>query len=168
MEQLTLLSPEPPARTFPSPENAQACPGSAADWPWLLRKFFQLCARNGSSGKTYPEFFPQTADGTSGHSSGRWTTSGIHARGECLTLSISESPRDAAECSLSDILETGDLPRRYFLSAKACVGIFKRDGLRGECSLVSRQRGELLSMTERHMCWIQQALGELPRLNGKD
>lgn len=126
MEQLTLLSAEHLARTSPSLANEPALPENAADWPWLLRKFFLLCVRAGWSGKTCPEFFPQTADGTSGHSSGRWTTSGIHARGECLTLNISECPSAAAESSLSDILETGDLPQRYFLSAKACAGILRR------------------------------------------
>jgi hypothetical protein len=41
---------------------------------------------------------------------------------EFLTLNTSEWPSDAAVCSLSDILETGDVPQRYFLSAKACQG----------------------------------------------
>ena len=126
MEQLTLLSPERLAGTSASPESAPEWPGRAADWPLFLRRFYQSCVRAGSSGKMCPEFFPQTEDGTSGHSSGHWTTSGIHARGECLTLNFSECPRDAAECSLSDILETGDLPQRYFLSAKACAGILRR------------------------------------------
>jgi hypothetical protein len=33
---------------------------------------------------------------------------------------------------LSDILETGDLPQRYFLSAKACRGILRRSENRGK------------------------------------
>jgi len=37
-----------------------------------------------------------------------------------------------AVCSLSDILETGDLPPRYFLSAKACAGILRRAASRGK------------------------------------
>jgi site-specific DNA-cytosine methylase len=36
------------------------------------------------------------------------------SHGECLTLSTSEWPSDAVACSLSDILETGDVPQRYF------------------------------------------------------
>jgi hypothetical protein len=35
-------------------------------------------------------------------------------------------PNDDAVCSLSDVLETGDVPRRYYLSAKACAGILRR------------------------------------------
>jgi len=37
-------------------------------------------------------------------------------------------------CSLSDILETGDLPQRFFLSAKACAGILRRAEKRGKKS----------------------------------
>jgi hypothetical protein len=29
-------------------------------------------------------------------------------------------------CSLSDVLEAGSVPPRYFLSAKACAGILRR------------------------------------------
>jgi hypothetical protein len=45
---------------------------------------------------------------------------------ECLTLSSSEWPSAAAVCSLSDILETGELPQKYYLSPKACAGILRR------------------------------------------
>jgi hypothetical protein len=51
---------------------------------------------------------------------------------ECLTLSSSEWPNDAAVCSLSDILETGDVPLRFFLSATACRGILRRAEKRGK------------------------------------
>jgi hypothetical protein len=33
---------------------------------------------------------------------------------------------------LSDVLETGDVPQRFFLSAKACSGILRRAGKRGK------------------------------------
>jgi hypothetical protein len=56
-----------------------------------------------------------------------------------LTLSTSEwnhtlapSLKDEGVCSLSDILETGDVPQRYFLSAKACSGILRRAAKRGK------------------------------------
>jgi hypothetical protein len=51
---------------------------------------------------------------------------------ECLTLNISEWPSDADVCSLSDTLETGDLPQRYFLSPRACQGILRRAEKRGK------------------------------------
>ena len=56
------------------------------------------------------------------------------------TLSTSEwnhtlapSLSDDGVCSLSDILEdSGSVPQRYFLSAKACAGILRRAEKRGK------------------------------------
>jgi hypothetical protein len=45
---------------------------------------------------------------------------------EFWTLNGLESPSDVAVCSLSHTLETGDVPQRYYLSAKACSGILRR------------------------------------------
>jgi hypothetical protein len=42
------------------------------------------------------------------------------------------SLKDEGVCSLSDILETGDVPRQYYLSAKACRGILRRADKRGK------------------------------------
>tara|TARA_R110002049_G_scaffold290983_1_gene474651 strand:+ start:682 stop:915 length:234 start_codon:yes stop_codon:yes gene_type:complete len=51
---------------------------------------------------------------------------------ECLTLNTTEWPKDAAVCSLSDTLEIGDVPQRFYLSAKACQGILRRAEKRGK------------------------------------
>jgi hypothetical protein len=51
---------------------------------------------------------------------------------EFWTLSTSEWPNDAAVCSLSDILETGTVPQRFFLSDTACRGILRRADKRGK------------------------------------
>jgi hypothetical protein len=51
---------------------------------------------------------------------------------EFVTLNISEWPSDAAVCSLSDTLETGDVPQRFYLSATACQGILRRAEKRGK------------------------------------
>jgi hypothetical protein len=51
---------------------------------------------------------------------------------EFLTLSGLESPSAVAVCSLSHTLETGVVPQRYFLSAKACSGILRRAANRGK------------------------------------
>ena len=53
-----------------------------------------------------------------------WPGGGAH--GECWTLSTSESHNDAAACSLSSILVTGGVPRRFYLSVKACLGVLRR------------------------------------------
>jgi site-specific DNA-cytosine methylase len=43
-----------------------------------------------------------------------------------------EWPNAAVVCSLSDTLETGAVPQRYYLSAKACAGILRRAEKRGK------------------------------------
>ncbi len=70
---------------------------------------------------------------------GGWQNSGMGSPTECWTLSTSEwtafpapCPSDGGVCSLSDILETGDVPQRYYLSAKACSGILRRADKRGK------------------------------------
>jgi hypothetical protein len=59
-------------------------------------------------------------------------------RGELLTLNSCEwtgikglSLKDEGVCSLSDILEAGNVPQRYFLTRKACEGILRRSEKRG-------------------------------------
>ena len=73
-------------------------------------------------------------------SSGRWQNSGMGSPTEFWTLSISEYPSGAGVCSLSGILETGAVPLRFFLSAKACRGILRR----------AENRGKKLPTTLRH------------------
>ena len=48
------------------------------------------------------------------------------------TLNSSAWPNDASVCSLSSVLETGPIPQRYFLSARACSGILRRAAKRGK------------------------------------
>ena len=77
----------------------------------------------------------QTADDdeTWEPSSGRWASSGMGSPTECWTLSSSESPSVAVECSLLDVLETtGSHLQKYLLSAKACAGILRRATRRGK------------------------------------
>jgi hypothetical protein len=45
---------------------------------------------------------------------------------------ISAWPNDAAVCSLSQVLEQGSIPSKYFLSARACAGILRRAEARGK------------------------------------
>jgi hypothetical protein len=61
-----------------------------------------------------------------------WQNSGTVLPTGYLTHSISECHSAAAACSLSDIMETGDLPQRFFLSPRACAGILRRAGKRGK------------------------------------
>lgn len=52
--------------------------------------------------------------------------------GAFSTLNGSVWPNAANVCSLSQVLETGRIPRKYFLSAKACRGILRRAEKRGK------------------------------------
>jgi site-specific DNA-cytosine methylase len=70
---------------------------------------------------------------------GAWSNSGMASPTESLTLSTLEFPSGAVACSLSDILETGDVPRRFFLSATACKGILRRAEKRGRALAPSLQ-----------------------------
>lgn len=54
------------------------------------------------------------------------------ALGGRLMRNFSAWPSAAAVCSLSSVLETGPIPRKYFLSAKACAGILRRAEKRGK------------------------------------
>ena len=45
---------------------------------------------------------------------------------------ISAWPNDASVCSLSHVLETKEIPQRFYLSSKACAGILRRAEVRGK------------------------------------
>ena len=90
-------------------------------------------------GRMSPASCRLTKDGILAPSSGCWQNSGMGSPTECLTLNTSEHAdtgepflSGGAVCSLSDILETGDEPRRFFLTAKACQGILRRAENRGK------------------------------------
>ena len=59
-----------------------------------------------------------------------WETSGL-SLGDYMTHSFGESPKDAKECRLSQILEVNAHPK-YSLSAKACQGILNRANRKGK------------------------------------
>jgi site-specific DNA-cytosine methylase len=82
--------------------------------------------------RTFPDYFPQTADAISPSFSRRWPTSGFStARGACWTADTSESPSDGdASSFLPDVLQE-DAPQRFYLSPKAAAGIIRRAKKRG-------------------------------------
>lgn len=53
-------------------------------------------------------------------------------RGGWLTPNISEWPNAAVVCLLSQVLEKGSTPSKYFLSSTACAGILRRAEKRGK------------------------------------
>jgi hypothetical protein len=65
-----------------------------------------------------------------------------------LTLSTSAWPSDGSACSLSAILETGDVPQRFYLSGRACRGILRRAEKRGK-DLPTALRSALTNVAAR-------------------
>jgi len=60
-----------------------------------------------------------------------WMAMDGRSLGESWMPNTSESLRDAEECFLSQILQ-GDVPQKYCLSEKACLGILRRSQVRGK------------------------------------
>ena len=112
----------------------------AAPLPSILQGFVESYNPDGCFGRTFREFSPPTADGTSRTSSGRLGNAGILLPTGLWTLNTCEWTgcpaqfhRDAGVCGLSDILETtGEHLRKYCLSLKACAGILRRAASRGK------------------------------------
>ena len=105
-----------------SPEPFQQTAGETL-LPWLDQWLAEIYRHRKVGGKK-PELVSDETDSSSG---------------ACLTLNMSEfnhiperSRSDVAVCSLSSILETGAVDRRYFLSQKACAGILRRAEKRGK------------------------------------
>lgn len=93
-----------------------------------LTKFIQ----RGSCLRMYLDCCRATEGKTSKHSSVPLLNAGIIAHGKCLTACTMEYRRGGAASSLSDILETGNVQQKYFLSPKACRGILRRAKARGK------------------------------------
>lgn len=72
----------------------------------------------------------RTADG--GQVSAWLPGHGHGSLGGFSTLNGSDWPNDAAVCSLSQILEAGPIPQRFYLSPRACAGILRRAEKRGK------------------------------------
>lgn len=138
LEQLTFWLEELPVRDSASRESraASAIPEAPSASP--IAEFLKLCAPGGSSGKMCPASLAPTEERTSKRSSGKLMKSGILAHGECWTLNTCEwtdtlVPFRSGDvvCSLSDILESGDIQPKYYLSRDACSGILRRAAKRG-------------------------------------
>ncbi len=92
-------------RTMPSAAFLQALPGK------MVRS-----SRQGENGRTLVLFMDPKEQ----------------SRGGFLTPNISVWPNDGVVCSLSQALETGLIPRQFFLSSTACEGILRRAEKRGK------------------------------------
>jgi len=132
MQISMFLSEELPANPSQSQDSEKDWQTRVATSCWGSVRLLNAYAPSGWFGRTSPASCRVTEDGILAPSSGCWANSGMGSPTEFLTLSISEWHSDAAVCSLSDTLETGDVPQRFFLSATACQGILRRAEKRGK------------------------------------
>ena len=139
-EESTCSSEEPRARDSASRESKADCVMTEASSASPLYDLLKQCVPAGSSGKMFRASLAPGGARTSKRSCAPLMRSGIVAHGECWTLNTSEWTATLAPflnadgvCSLADILqETGVIPRRYFLSRTACLGILRRAESRGK------------------------------------
>lgn len=138
--QLSMFSSgEPPANPSRSRVSERDWMMSVATWRSNFVALLGALAPSGSYGRTSPVCSRWTAGELSPPSSEGWQNAGMVSPTECWTLSLSEwtgldglSLSDDGVCSLSDVLATGDVPQRYYLSAIACRGILRRAVKRGK------------------------------------
>ena len=131
-DQLTFWSEEPPAKVSASQDFAKDLMTLAEISCSPILPSLHNIAPSGWFGRTSPASCLATEDGILAPSLGRWGNAGMGSPTELLTLSSTEFHKDAAVCSLSDILEIGDVPPRFYLSATACRGILRRADKRGK------------------------------------
>ena len=132
MEQLSFWSEELPVSLSPLQDSVKDSKTQEGILPSSIVEFLTTLDPSGSFGKTCQASSVPTKDGILVPSSGRWLNSGMGSHIGFLMLKTSESHKDAEESLLSDILETGDLPQRFFLSPTACSGILRRASKRGK------------------------------------
>jgi len=139
MDQLTFFAEERPASHSPLQASEAEWMTSVATSPLGIVAWLKENSPVGSFGKMCPASCHLTEDGILVPLSGRWSNSGMASAGEFLTLSTCEWTalpeqfrRDDGVSCLSDILETSDVPERYYLSVKACKGILRRVEKRGK------------------------------------
>jgi hypothetical protein len=131
MQQLNLFAQEHRANPSQSPDYEKDWMTLVATLPSFSLASFNAIAPDGWYGRTCPvscQIKPERLE----PSSEGWANSGMGSPTEFWTLSTLEFPNAAAASSLSDVLEAGKVPQRYFLSATACKGILLRAEKRGK------------------------------------
>jgi hypothetical protein len=139
MQQSTFWSEEHPASLSVSQDSEQDWTTRVATSCSPILQLLRDIGPHGWYGRTSPACYPVTEAAILLHYFEGWQNAGMGSPTEFLTLSTSEhnaTPeqchKDGGVCSLSDILEVGNVPRRYYLSAKACQGILRRAEKRGK------------------------------------
>ena len=149
MNQLDFWSEELHVSPSPSLVSVKDLKTQGETLPLPMLEFLTALDPSGSFGKTCQVSSVQIEDGTLVPSLGRWQNAGMGSHIGCLTLSISEFPNDADVCLLSDVLETGNLPQKFYLSPTACQGIIRRAEKRGkELPPILKEALHMVAQTE--------------------
>lgn len=115
-----------------SPESERVLQEKEQDYSGTRLLSQRMSKRDGLSWRMSPDYLHQIKDATSEQSSLHWPKQGMcMLNGECLTRNSLESPNDAVESLLSQVLENR-VDDRYLLSPKAAAGILRRAGRRGK------------------------------------
>ena len=131
IEQRNLFAPDGPAKATPWLDGVLEWLTSEADSGAKSSEFLPSAVPGGFLEKTSPEFCRSTAGEIGLPYSETWRSAGMGSPTGFLTLNISESPSGAVASSLSDVLETGDVPPKFYLSPRAASGILRRAAKRG-------------------------------------
>ena len=136
-------------RTYRLPVSEQDWQENGVDFSGKSHDSLTKQERRRLSSKMSLVFFPRITEETWPSSLRRWSSAGIAWDGGCLMLNTLESPNDAVESSLSDVLETqGEHLKKYSLSQKAAQGILRRASKRGK-ELPEALHQALLSVAEQ-------------------
>ena len=136
LEQLTLWSEEAPVSPSllletgnPYKENHGSC---SSTFELFVRSVQDTCSGRMSQ-VACPRKDKRARKGALSDScSQNFANAGMACHGEFWTRNSSEWHNDADVSFLSDVLETQDVPQKYFLSPKACAGILRRAQNRGK------------------------------------
>ena len=102
-------------------------------YPSSISDLLRDLSQSGLCTKMSQDSCHRSLDQTFRPSSQRWLTAAMGSATECSTHSSTAFPSGGAEfSSLGAVLETGDIPQRYFLTARAASGVLRRSLLRGK------------------------------------
>ena len=132
MNQLTFWSEEHLAKPSQSQDLGKELPILEETSLSPMLDFLTTLNPNGSFGKMCQVSSVPIKEQTFQPSSQRWSNAGMGSPTECLTLNILEYHSEGGECMLLDVLEVGNIPPRFFLSERACLGILRRAEKRGK------------------------------------
>ena len=134
-----------------------------ATWPSTFYDLSSWLDRVGWFGKMFPVCYRRREGGISHPSSGAWNVSGMAWRGECWTLSFSESRSDAVVSSSSGILETGVPRSPRFLTSQTCASILTAVQKK-RANIPDKIRAALVRGAKRYRRYSERSsLGTSPR-----